>query len=60
VALGGGGLEGRADLRVSKVVWLSALASVVAAGTECVMVECSGDLLIGELEGLGGWDGFEG
>jgi hypothetical protein len=24
------------------------------------MVECSGDLLVGELEGLGGWDGFKG
>jgi hypothetical protein len=60
VTLGGGGLEGRADLRVSKVVWLSALASVVAAGTECVVMEGSGDLSIGEVEGFGVRDRLKG
>jgi hypothetical protein len=58
-ALGGGELEGGADLRVAKVVWLSALASVVAAGTKGVMMERSGDLPVGEAKGFGGGDGFE-
>jgi hypothetical protein len=44
MALGGGGLERGADLCVAIVVWLSALASVVAARTEGVVMKRSGDL----------------
>jgi hypothetical protein len=60
VALGGGWLERGADLCVSKVVELAALAGVVAAGTKGVMVKCSGDLSVVELEHFGGRDGVEG
>jgi hypothetical protein len=59
-AFGGGGFEGRADLRVAEVVRLSALAIDSAAGTEGVMMEYSGDLSVGEVEGSGRGDGREG
>jgi hypothetical protein len=59
VALGGGRLKGVADLCMAKVVRLSALAGVVAAGSKGMMMECSGDLSVREVEGFGGRDGFE-
>jgi hypothetical protein len=59
VAFGGGWLERGADLRATKDVRLSALASVVAAGTKGVIVECRGHLLVVEDEGFGRGDGVE-
>jgi hypothetical protein len=49
----------RGRLCVAKVVWLSALASIVAAGTKGVVMERSGDLSIGEVEGFGRGNGLE-
>jgi hypothetical protein len=60
VALGGGWLERGADLCVSEIVRLAALAGVVAAGTKGVVMECSGDLSVVELERFGWRDGVEG
>jgi hypothetical protein len=60
VALDSGGLKGGADLRMAKVVWLSASAGVVATGTKDVVMERSGDLSVREVEGFGRGDGVEG
>jgi hypothetical protein len=59
VPLGGLWLKGWANLCMSESVGLSALAGVVAAGTEGVMVEGSGDLSIGEGPGAGGAEAGE-
>jgi hypothetical protein len=51
-------LKGGADLCKAKVDRLAALASVVAAGIEGVVMERSGDLSVSEVKGLGGGDSF--
>jgi hypothetical protein len=56
VTFGGGGFKGLCKAKVDR---FAALASVVAAGIEGVVMERSGDLSVVEVEGLRGGDGFE-